>query len=337
MGILYSVIVPTFNRAEQLRLTLTAFELQTFVQFEVIVIDDCSTDVTAEVVKEFSGKYPLQYIRVEERRGQGVARNIGASYAKGDILIFCDADLLVLPSFLADFHLLHSQHKNAIISGTPYCFNMVFTHYFPDFSRRERKLFRDIVGRTDSSKKVTPVIKPEDLRSNFNCIYPLVRQWEIVPDNVKEAFLNTEVAPWLLFITRCVSIPKDIFLHERGFDDRLIRGEDWEFGYRLYKKGYTFKSVGKTVGFHQEHPQQRRKPHFSHPPFYVFLYEKFGMADPELALLSLWDSSDDLWNHIHEYKKVLTKEQSEERNLLFLACEKLAVRRLAEYRSKLIK
>ncbi|CCQ91109.1 conserved hypothetical protein [Nitrospina gracilis 3/211] len=84
-----SVIVPTFNRAWCLEETLASVRRQKFSSYELIVVDDASTDGTERLVKMFEG---AQYIRLERNRGVSVARNAGLRRAKGQYICFLDSD-----------------------------------------------------------------------------------------------------------------------------------------------------------------------------------------------------------------------------------------------------
>ncbi|NOZ24608.1 MAG: glycosyltransferase [Nitrospirae bacterium] len=86
-----SVIVPTYNRAHLLGRALASVARQTYRDFEVIVVDDGSTDETAEVVKEFAS-LDIRYIRHENNRGEAAARNTGVLAAKGEFIAFLDSD-----------------------------------------------------------------------------------------------------------------------------------------------------------------------------------------------------------------------------------------------------
>lgn len=92
-----SVIIPTFNRRESLGLTLDALNSQTYPPsaFEVIVVDDGSTDGTCAMLEARSRSYRYRLVVLKsERRGPGSARNRGLDAANGDIVLFTDSDCL---------------------------------------------------------------------------------------------------------------------------------------------------------------------------------------------------------------------------------------------------
>jgi len=94
-----SLIIPTYNRRAILHRSLTAAIDQNYADFEVIVVDDASTDGTAEMIKM---KFPqVRYFRQETNRGPAVARNRGIRESKGEIIAFTDDDCLVPPDFLS--------------------------------------------------------------------------------------------------------------------------------------------------------------------------------------------------------------------------------------------
>ncbi len=93
-----SVIIPTFNRSHLLEKALNSVLTQTFRDFEVIVVDDASTDDTANLL----GKYPtLKLIILPENKGVSYARNRGIELAKGHYICFLDSDDLWEPKKLA--------------------------------------------------------------------------------------------------------------------------------------------------------------------------------------------------------------------------------------------
>jgi glycosyltransferase involved in cell wall biosynthesis len=92
-----SAIIPTFNRSAFLPEALECLLAQTVPPYEIIVVDDGSTDDTAEVVAKFGTVVRYVYI---ENSGAPVARNVGAAMARGDWLWFCDSDDVWRPGYL---------------------------------------------------------------------------------------------------------------------------------------------------------------------------------------------------------------------------------------------
>jgi glycosyltransferase involved in cell wall biosynthesis len=88
----FSIIIPTFNRADKLRRALESVEQQTFKDHETIVCDDGSTDNTGEVVQSFAKKLNITCLREKNWGGPARPRNNGIKAAKGAWICFLDAD-----------------------------------------------------------------------------------------------------------------------------------------------------------------------------------------------------------------------------------------------------
>lgn len=88
---LVSVIVTTYNRKELLKETLDSILNQTFTNFELIVVDDGSTDNTEEIIQKIKDTRII-YIKIDNWGGPARPRNIGIKKAKGEYIAFCDDD-----------------------------------------------------------------------------------------------------------------------------------------------------------------------------------------------------------------------------------------------------
>ena len=117
-----SVIIPTYNYAHFLPRTLHSVLHQTLdVPLEIIVVDDGSTDHTARLAQRFADK--VTYIR-QENQGLSAARNTGMAHARGEALLFLDADDLLLPGVLhSQWQALHRRPQADITI----CLNYTFT------------------------------------------------------------------------------------------------------------------------------------------------------------------------------------------------------------------
>jgi GT2 family glycosyltransferase len=113
-----SVVIATKDRSAYLERALRAFEEQTAApSFEVIVVDNGSSDDTKAVVERQSSKgtYPLTYV-FEPEPNRGKARNRGIEVAGGYVAVFCDDDVNVPPGFLAAHEAAHST-TNLVVNG----------------------------------------------------------------------------------------------------------------------------------------------------------------------------------------------------------------------------
>ncbi len=86
-----SVILPTYNRAHLIKRAIQSVLDQTYQNFEIIVVDDGSTDNTEEQVRSFNNP-KIRYIRYNENKGAAFARNAGIKASRGDYIAFQDSD-----------------------------------------------------------------------------------------------------------------------------------------------------------------------------------------------------------------------------------------------------
>ncbi|MFC6588662.1 glycosyltransferase family 2 protein [Sulfitobacter pacificus] len=116
---LVSIIVPAFNVAKTLPATLNALLAQTFTDYEIIVVDDGSTDTTAALLEEYAG-IPNFKVISQRNRGLAGARNTGIAAARGLYIGFCDADDLWVPEKLGCHvaHLHSAPHVGISYSGS---------------------------------------------------------------------------------------------------------------------------------------------------------------------------------------------------------------------------
>jgi GT2 family glycosyltransferase len=113
-----SVVIPCYNNAAILAKSLPALARQTLPQdrFEVIVVDDGSTDDTEEVVAAAGSPESFRYIR-QSNQGAAAARNRGGSQATGDILVFLDSDVVPDERLLLEHLESHRLHRQALVVG----------------------------------------------------------------------------------------------------------------------------------------------------------------------------------------------------------------------------
>ncbi len=114
-----SVVIPAFNEERRLPSCLAALAAQdTEEPFEVIVVDNASTDRTAEVARSFGERLQIR-VAHEPQKGRGAARNTGFALARGDIILSTDADACVPTSWIRDYATALRNRPRAVgLTGT---------------------------------------------------------------------------------------------------------------------------------------------------------------------------------------------------------------------------
>jgi glycosyltransferase involved in cell wall biosynthesis len=118
---LVSVVIPAFNEEKYIKKSITSILNQTYQNFEILVLDDASTDNTTEIVKSI-GDYRITLI--ENKTNQGVVKNLNTALnvAKGKYFARMDADDMSLPDRLEKQVRLMESDDNCAMTGTGVCF-----------------------------------------------------------------------------------------------------------------------------------------------------------------------------------------------------------------------
>ncbi len=119
-NIFFSIIVPTYNRANLLPKTLATLLAQSYKNYEIIVVDDGSTDNTAQIMQEWVAKGVIYHQKNNEERA--VARNTGVKMAKGDYINFFDSDDLAYPNHLETANNFIQKNENIDVFHLGYDF-----------------------------------------------------------------------------------------------------------------------------------------------------------------------------------------------------------------------
>lgn len=197
-----SVVIPTQNRADTLKITLEKLMTQEGVDFEVVVADDGSTDnteITVSSLKSQARGVEIKYIK-QAASHQGTARNRGVEAATGDIVVFIGDDIFVEPGFLkahADRHAEHPE-ENVVVLG--------FSTWDPALQINDYMRFLESSG------------------------------WQFGYSFLTPGFVNV-AEPYKFFYTSNLSIKRSYFNQER-FDEsfRVYGWEDVELGYRFWRR-----------------------------------------------------------------------------------------------------
>ena len=158
-----SVIIPTYNRAHLIGRAIKSVLNQTYQDFEIIVIDDGSTDDTEEVVRSFPCKRII-YIKHKKNKGVSLARNTGIKVAKGKYIAFLDSDDEWLPEKLdKQIKVLQNESPEVGVVYSNLCYidesgknmNKLLNH------KKEGYIYEDLLGRNYVGAPSTLLIRKE--------------------------------------------------------------------------------------------------------------------------------------------------------------------------------
>lgn len=256
-----SVVIPTYNRLETLRVVLPSLLAQTLAHdaYEIVVADSRSTDGTAEYlagVADGAGASRVRYLP-GDYNGRASARNAGIAAARAPLVLFTDADIIASPDLLAR-HLEDHETAHPARAAVVGCELQV-------------KSLEDYRMQRDQPATRKPLHPPTRRRLS-----------------------------WLYFLTGNASVGRDDLLAVGGFDEAFTGygHEDLELGYRLQKAGVELRYDASAVNYHW-HPvgyeEQKRKMELagvSTVRFYrkhrdIAVMANLGMTPVSLALHSL--------------------------------------------------
>lgn len=120
MNELVSIIMPSYNTGRFIKETIDSVISQTYKNWELLIVDDCSTDNTYDVVSNFLGDERINFFKNEKNSGAAVSRNKALREAKGKWIAFLDSDDLWTPEKL-ERQISFMENKNCHFSYTNYC------------------------------------------------------------------------------------------------------------------------------------------------------------------------------------------------------------------------
>jgi glycosyltransferase involved in cell wall biosynthesis len=292
-----SVIVPCYNSSSVIKDSVLSLSRQTISEtsYEIIVVDDASTDHSIEVLNKLKVKN-LKIICHTQNKGAAGARNTGVGHAKGELIIFCDSDFIVPPWFIENHIKQHKDQEMVAVSGLGH-WKYIITHDYKDmWSSYEKEAVKEYYEQ--------PFIKNQLLQSQNNHfinemdIYnwnlepysfcpDYLNEWVIMVEDIFETFganLDRFNLPWLTFCTGNISLWKNHFIELGQFDESFKRLEDWEFGYRFYKNGGKFMFGKDCEAYQQLGPISPRRNHLQKNAYQMFCSKH---PEFEVHLLSL--------------------------------------------------
>jgi glycosyltransferase involved in cell wall biosynthesis len=233
-----TVVVPTYNREAILRRTLDALVRQDLGtdRFEVLVVDDGSTDGTAAAVRAYQGRLDLQYFyQPDQGFRAAAARNVGIAHARAGLTVFLDSGVLAHSGCLTSHLRRHQEPGRVAVIGYVYCFNS--DNEDADLMCRTLD-FDDVDGTVDRLERERRWL---DVREDY-----YARQRGSIEDLP---------APWLLYWTCNVSASTEQLRQVGGFDEAFVMwgSEDVDLGYRLHRDGARFVLDRSARAIHHPH------------------------------------------------------------------------------------
>ncbi|NJW53439.1 glycosyltransferase family 2 protein [Salinimicrobium oceani] len=114
-----SIVIPTYNRANFIARCINSVLKQTFEKWELLIIDDGSTDNTQDIVTEYLGDIRIRYFK-KQKRGATHSRNVGVEKSTGEYITFLDSDDEAEPEWLESFIGLITQGAEVMCCGFQY-------------------------------------------------------------------------------------------------------------------------------------------------------------------------------------------------------------------------
>ncbi|QED46221.1 glycosyltransferase family 2 protein [Cytobacillus dafuensis] len=281
---LVSIILASYNRYPFILYSLYALENQNFdlSKMEVILVDDASSDQTP-FLKYYDPPYAFKYIRNKKNAGLAATRNRGLENAKGRVIIFLDAEMLVDPNYVRNNYRHHLKNKNSVVIGDKV--RRLYTFICPGFNERQIKEVNSLlIKRAIVKKRLSTMVdkntKLEDISPIVNHLkHPLqiLDKRDIQHFSSLRAFstpkkdltrILSQLGPdfekspiaWMACFGN-LSLRKSLVKKVGGFDADFKKWgeEDRDFAYRLYKEGALFIVDKDLKRYHQEHLESSNK------------------------------------------------------------------------------
>ena len=219
-----SVIIPMYNAAEFIAECLDSILLQTFQDFEVIIVDDCSDDNCVEVAESYTEKFGerLRIARTETNSGGGgyVPRNIGLSMARGEYVYFADADDFILLTALETLYAAAKENDADVVYIADY-----YWLKKPDRITKQRDMVGDELFAQGLEDEATLIVDAPE---------------KILRDIILRGHHRT---PWAKFLKREFLTENKILFPE------IILGGDNIWTYMVYAKAKRFLRLPTPLYF----------------------------------------------------------------------------------------
>lgn len=261
-----SVVIRSKDEADRLRLTLTSLACQS-EPVEVVVVNDGSSDHTAEVIAGATSELDLVPVHHETAQGRSAAANAGANAASGDILIFLDGDTLAEPEFVARHAALHREEADLVVRGETHHLRCTRPFLDPE-AGTPRKGEEDKVGRMSDREMAKSVVTREQIRTDFASIdrrgqpgiYPGFGPRKLFDLEMQALRENQDCdVLWAAASGANQSLSRMAFLQSGGFHPDISINEHRELALRLCQQGMRMKATSAR-SYHMTHRSGWRDP-----------------------------------------------------------------------------
>ncbi len=253
----FSIVIPARNAAASLPLVLDCLQRQEAPDnlAEILVVDDGSTDATAQVLRDYRSRFPFKYWSHPVSLGRSAARNLAWRNAIGEIVLFLDADMLTEPQWLSGYAEAFTQSDREVLSGA---------RYHVDLGSDPKSIPRRLADLIDSTPES---IFAADREQHWRRLaevagfgqYPTVafmnfeaQLMDVCRDHPESLICAYSV------ITSNVGVRRDCLERVNGFDPFILkRGEDADLGIRLWEIGARFGYSAASRAYHLYTEEER--------------------------------------------------------------------------------
>lgn len=278
-----TVIIPTYNRSEMLAQNLRSLRASNMPsdEFEIIVVDDGSSDDTFEVVRRFEADCQIRYVYQEDQGYRtGRARNMGVELSEGKICIFLDCGIVVSRNFVRAHVEAHTR-SNSVVLGYLYGFTNTGTN--------AEDLAAELEGRLDLDNVDAAI-------EHLHALGRFADMRERIYVGCSNRMTDLP-APWAIGWGGNISVSREMLGDTFRFDEhyKTWGAEDIDFSLALYEAGGEFGICRAASGIHLPHPKSHEVNARSSRPNKIYLHGKFRRRETELLIdVQSWDLNDAL-------------------------------------------